>query len=220
MKIKGDVSAVQWLAAWVEGRWLLSAPKWQHEAQEEVKAERYSAHSCCWLALSAGMLPLGHACRHKSLVLPFQQLHEYSCYSMHGSSCSCIPLGQNHLKASAICAVSVTILPAAASVRHSVSKTFSTAIQFFPSTLLRTWIFCFLSSGKGSKHKPHMVQTQAELWKNPTILWVGELKREGKKKWIWLERAQEAERAILSITQHTHTLERHLLRFKSKSLLP
>lgn len=205
MKTEGEMSAVQWRAAWAEGRWLLSAPKRQHEAQEEATAERYSADSC-WPALSAGMLPLGHACRHISLcLLPFQQLHGYSCYPVHGSSCSCIPLGQNHLKASAECAVFVTVLPAAVSVRHSVSKTFSTAIQFFLPTLLGTWIFCFLSHGekKSQITSPDMVLTQDELWKNPTLLWVGELKRlkrgrqrKGKKKWIWLETVREAERAI------------------------
>lgn len=51
---------------------------------------RIFSSSCCWPALPAGMLPLGRACRHKALMLPSQQLHECSCYSMHGSSCSCI----------------------------------------------------------------------------------------------------------------------------------
>lgn len=62
------------LAHGVDGG-LLSAPKGQQEAGEEeeedsaeVSTDRYSADSGFLLSLSAGMLPLGHARRHTSLL--------------------------------------------------------------------------------------------------------------------------------------------------------
>lgn len=148
----------------------------------------------CWKIFSRQLLLPGIISRdaatgsclqtHKSLMLPFQQLHTVvtPCVVIPAAAFDLVCIHSESFKG--VCNMRCVLyhLPAAMSVRHSVSQTFSMAIQFFPSTLVGTWIFCFLSHGKGSKHKPHMVQTH-ELWKNPTILWVGELKGwEGEKK--------------------------------------
>lgn len=182
-------------AAWPGGRWLLSAPEWQCEAREEVNAERSPADSCCWLPLSASGSRLQ---THKTLTLQLQQLHGYSCYSMHVSATALI---QGQIKHPPSCRVQSVRLSGRRLVRQRVNS--SAQLRWGLDLLLpepRKRVKAQATHGRTSGRALEKSKYALGWW-----AWSSKKRqREGKKKWIWLETEREVEQARFSIAQHTH----------------